>query len=173
MAKSKRQGKGESNGSPKRVEAAVKRANALDLRAQGKTWQEIADAIGWADPGIARRAGLKALEELVPTETRERVRKLHNLRLETLQRKCWDVVMADDFQMVGPDHNDDLRVHPIVATLAKLLDQQARINGLVTHRQEVELEVQTTILDLVSKPEIQTRFQLASGNGNGADERTD
>ena len=150
---------------PKRTEVAVRRVKTLELRAQGKTWAEIANELGWSDPSNARKGYIQALEELVPSETRERVRKLHNLRLETLQRKCWEVIMADGFRMVGEDHNGDLRVHPIVATLGKLLDQQARINGLVTHRQEVELEVQTTILDLVSKPEVQTRLQLVKTNG--------
>ena len=51
----------EAKTSPRRVEAALKQATALEMRLAGQTYQEIAGTVGWKTPQGANMAVKAAL----------------------------------------------------------------------------------------------------------------
>ena len=72
----------ESNTSPRKVQAVVKQAKALELRLQGHTLQHIAGELGYSSHGGVHYAIQKALESL----TYEKVEDFRKLTLERLTR---------------------------------------------------------------------------------------
>lgn len=73
-------GRGEDAASPRRIDAAEKRARALDLRKAGATYDQIAQQLGYANRGNAQRAVQTALKEI----TAEPARDVLTLELERL-----------------------------------------------------------------------------------------
>jgi hypothetical protein len=70
----------------------------IKLRTQGKTFQEIANALGYADHTGARDAWLRA-QERAPLEALNEYRQLHLTRLEKLIEIYWPKVEAGDLQV--------------------------------------------------------------------------
>lgn len=73
-------GRGEDAASPNRIEAATKRARALELRKAGATYDVIATQVGYSNRGNAYRAIQTALKEI----TAEPAREVITLELERL-----------------------------------------------------------------------------------------
>jgi transcriptional regulator len=69
----------------------------VELRTQGKTYEQIAKELGYATHEGARAAWLRATER-VPMESVNEYRQIHLIRLETLVTILWPKVEAGDLQ---------------------------------------------------------------------------
>ena len=107
--KQKRKG-ARSRTSAKAIELARKRQRALELRVEGKTLQEIADDLGYANVSSVSRLLQAAVEE-IPRETADNLRKVHKKKLEKLWRMMIDQkqpivgvkVLAREAKLLGLD----------------------------------------------------------------------
>lgn len=75
-------------------ETAERDARAAQLRAEGRTFQQIADELGYSDKKSAHDAVRRALREIVKGPA-EKLIALHVERLETLYEKALEVLDAD------------------------------------------------------------------------------
>ena len=107
-----RKRKGQST-SRKAIEAIQHEAQALNLRLEGKTFTEIAAAVGYKDRSGAHHAVMRALDRLVDEPT-EQMRNLELKRLDALVRAMWPAATRAD-----PDAVD--RVLKIMARRARLM----------------------------------------------------
>lgn len=71
-------------------ENARRDAAAAELRAQGHTYQQIADQLGWRDKSDARKAVRRALKEIVQGPAEQLIAN-HMERLETLYERAMDI----------------------------------------------------------------------------------
>lgn len=81
------------------AEARLKRARAVELAAEGKSYDEIAKLAGYSHRGSAHRAVFQALSER-EVEGVEELRVLEAARLDRLQVAIWDKAMAGDLRAV-------------------------------------------------------------------------
>lgn len=97
------------------AEARLKRARAVELVAQGESYDEVARAVGYSHRGSAHRAVSKALRER-EVEAVDELRALELLRLDALQAALWDDAMRGD---------------AVAATsILRIIGQRARLLGL-------------------------------------------
>lgn len=82
------QGRGEDAASPRLIDAAEKRAKALELRKAGATYDQIARQVGYADRGGAYRAVATALKQITEEPAHE-VRQLELERLDAMLLGLW------------------------------------------------------------------------------------
>jgi hypothetical protein len=85
--------------SSRRLEALGKQRQALAMRIAGASFDEIADALGYADRGGAHKAIMAAIERTLP-ESAAQVRKLELKRLDRLWLAVWDAATKGDLQAV-------------------------------------------------------------------------
>lgn len=78
-----------------RALAAARRARAIELRAQGLTYEQIADALGYANRGTVYRMVGRALEAQT-VEAVDALRALEVERLDALQVAIWEKAMDGD-----------------------------------------------------------------------------
>lgn len=110
-----RQGKGESETSPRRLTAAVRRDRAFELKRQGWTYA----AIG-VDLGISRQQAhkmvQKALADMPPMPSVEAFRKSELAVTDDLIRSAWPKVEAGDLEAIR--------------TVRLVLERRARLTGV-------------------------------------------
>lgn len=75
-------------------ETAKRDAQAAELRAEGWTFERIADELGYADKSTARLAVRRALKEIVQ-EPAEKLLALEAQRLDTLYEEALEVLQRD------------------------------------------------------------------------------
>lgn len=75
-------------------ETAKRDAQAAELRAQGRTFQQIAEELGYCDKSTARLAVRRALTDIVKGPA-EKLLAIHMERLETLYEAAMDVMEED------------------------------------------------------------------------------
>ena len=97
----------------RRKTAAEKRAEALELRAMGYSYQAVADEVGYASKGAAHKAVAQALRD-IPREQAEQARELELGRLDELQMAAMNGALSGDLFAID-------RVLKIVESRAKLL----------------------------------------------------
>ena len=95
--------------------AKMKRVRALELVAEGMSYDEVADQVGFRHRGSAFRAVSKALAEREVAGVDE-YRSLELARLDRLQAALWDRAMAGDLRAVN--------------VAVRILGQRARLLGL-------------------------------------------
>ena len=96
-----------------RKTAAEKRAEALELRAMGYSYQAIADEVGYGSRGAAHKAVAQELRN-IPREAAEQAREMELGRLDDLQMAAMNAAMAGDLFAID-------RVVKIVESRARLL----------------------------------------------------
>jgi hypothetical protein len=101
--------------SPRKIVLAETRKKALELRKQGKNYQEIADAVGWPNRSYACRYVMREIRNL-PGEEAAEIRKLEMERLDALTDAVWMTAMAGDTRAVE--------------TMLKLMERRSRLLGL-------------------------------------------
>lgn len=125
---------------PRNVEAAVRRARAVDLRASGATYQQIADTLGYDSKGTAHAAVTQGLAEL----GRESAEELLAIELATLNRMQ---IPAFTRARQGDDQ--------AISSVLKIMDRRAKLVGLddyearmaaVAERNSAALHLQTSWL---------------------------
>lgn len=102
------------------AEAKMKRARAVELLAEGKTYDEVAQLAGYRHRGSAHRAVFQALADH-EVEGVAKLRALEAARLDQLQVAIWDKAMTGD---VGA-----------VASTLRIMEQRQRLLGLKSHPQ--------------------------------------
>lgn len=129
-----------------RVDAALRKADAVELRRKGWSFERIAKEVG-VSISTAHRYITSELEK-VAAETAEAAEQVRQLELERLDR-----ALAAVFQRV--DDGDD----KAIATMLRLQERRAKLLGLDTpDRHEV------TVSDM-SPDEIARSLLLGSGRG--------
>lgn len=108
-------GRGESSTSERRLTAAERGRQALELRKAGATFDDIAGKLGYADRGCAYRAVRKALKETL-REPADEVRKLEAERLDKLQLALWASALRGDTRSIYP--------------LLRVMSRRAKLLGL-------------------------------------------
>lgn len=83
---------GNNRTGPKKVTAAHKRAQAVELRKAGATFEEIATALGYSNKGTAYRAVEQALKE-AQREPALQLIELEVQRLDMMLRALWPAVV--------------------------------------------------------------------------------
>jgi len=90
-----KRGGGRQKTSPHTIEVKDRLSEALKLRRAGKSYEQIAEALGYAGSGAAYNAVNAALREGVQEPARE-VRRLEVERLDALLEALWPQAMAGD-----------------------------------------------------------------------------
>lgn len=121
MARRTGHGRGEDAASPRRIEAAEKRARALELRKAGATYDQIARQVGFSERGAAYRAVQTALLEITQEPAQE-VRQLELERLDAMLLGLWPAARK------GKEGAVD-RVLRIMERRAKLLGLDAPVKA--------------------------------------------
>lgn len=116
-----------------RVGATLKRTRAVELAAQGKSFTEIAQAVGYSHRGSAHRAVYKALEQR-QIDAVDELRTLELARLDRLHRAAWELAVTGDLAAIE--------------TVLRIMDQRDRLLGLYPtktscQREHLELLVRT------------------------------
>jgi hypothetical protein len=103
--------------SPARVQAAVRRKEAIDYRLQGMTYREIAQELG-VTPTRARQLVAEALAaiEKDTAESAEELRRLELDRLDQLQSGIWEDAAGGNLKAVG--------------AALKIMERRAKLMGL-------------------------------------------
>ena len=103
--------------SPPKVQAAVRRKEAVDLRLQGMTYREIGQELG-VTPTRARQLVAEALAaiEKDTAESAEELRRLELDRLDQLQSGLWEAAAGGNLKAVG--------------AALKIMERRARLVGL-------------------------------------------
>jgi hypothetical protein len=103
--------------SPPKVQAAVRRKEAVDLRVEGKTYREIGQELG-VTPTRARQLVSEALAALQKdtAESAEELRRLELDRLDQLQSGLWEEAAGGNLKAVG--------------AALKIMERRARLVGL-------------------------------------------
>ena len=82
-----------------RALAAYRRIKAVELAAGGRTYQQIADHLGYANRGTVHRIVRQALEAQQATGV-ELLREVEVRRLDALQTGLWEAALAGDVDAV-------------------------------------------------------------------------
>lgn len=90
----------ESKTSERRIEAAEKKRQALELRKAGATYAAIAAALGYESTSSAYKAVMTAIRAIY-REPAEEVRELEIARCDEMLRALWPGVMAGDAKKVN------------------------------------------------------------------------
>ena len=93
---------------------------ALDLRIEGKTWSQIADALGYADESGARKATSRLLSRIEHEKVVE-LRELESLKLDAMQRAAWSEAVSgelDAIKVVLQIHDRKVRLFGLAAPVA-------------------------------------------------------
>ena len=106
---------GESKTSPRRIEAAIRAAKALDLRCQGWTYCEIAKELGYSSRVQAHKAVCRTLDKM-QREPAERLRQIEDARLDKKHKVLASKVKDGNIAAVGMD--------------LKVQERRARLHGL-------------------------------------------
>ena len=119
----------------KTLEGAAKDAEAARMRTERKSFQQIADALGYADPSGARRAVERALKA-VPAEAVEDLRA-HQAQLLDLAERRLIEVLAKNKPTINmgkryDDVDDDAQVIQAANTLVRIEERRARLFNMDT-----------------------------------------
>lgn len=150
------------------VAGAERDAEAAHLRAQGMSYREIAEALGYADPSGAYKAVSRALAA-VPVEAVDELRAVELARLDDLTSRAWvvankthPVVAANGRVVLGPDGEplvDDGPVLHALDRLLKIAERRARLLGLDAAK-KYEVRQQVVTLDAIDAAIADLRRQL-------------
>lgn len=129
-------------------ETARRDAEAAELRAQGYTYQQIADQLRYSDKGEAHHAVQRALQAIVK-EPAEKLRTLELARLDAMYEAAMRVlerkhVTVSNGQVIRLDNEpieDDTPVLQAIDRLLKVQERRARLLGLDAPKQlDIALE---------------------------------
>jgi hypothetical protein len=94
---------GHSHNNQTHLSAAERQNKALQMRSDGKSYEEIAAAVGYANRGIANRAVVAALNR-IPSEKAAMVREIESIRLnEAMARALQLMKMRHPLYQIGKD----------------------------------------------------------------------
>lgn len=97
------------------AEARIKRSQALKLASEGRSFEEIAQEVGFTHRGSAHRAVYKALAEHEAEDARE-LRAMEMARLDYMLSRIWHRIEEGDVQAIS--------------TAIRISDLRCRITGI-------------------------------------------
>ena len=109
----------------------VRQQQAVDMRLEGKTFRQIAEALGYASDGAAYNA-VRHLLEKATVERADELRRVDGARLENLLGAIWARASAGDLDAID--------------SVLKILQQRARLFGL---NKPVEVSVSGEVQQVV------------------------
>jgi hypothetical protein len=95
--------------------ASARRVRAVELKAAGFTYAQVANQLGYTSRGTAFNVVAKALREQT-AEAVSDLRDLENARLDALQAALWDAAMTGDVRAV--------------TTIVQIVQARVHLNGL-------------------------------------------
>lgn len=120
----------------KRAQVAARRAEAIDARIRGESWQTIADRLGYASRGAAHTDVTRALDEhrTEAAQSAGAFRELELLKLDALEREAWEIINADHPIVQGgkiiEGVNDVGPTLRATTTVLRVSERRARLLGL-------------------------------------------
>jgi hypothetical protein len=101
-----------------RAKTADRRAKAIALRLAGTEWEQIANALGYANRSAACKDVSRALESALAEQTAnaEVLRETELMRLDRIQRGLWPAAIAGDTRAAD--------------TALRVIDRRVRLLGL-------------------------------------------
>ena len=99
----------------RRAEASWKACRAVELARQGRTYDQIAKAVGYANRGTAHRVVTKALAERL-VDGIDELRDIEVVRLDALQASLWPKAEKGDVRAVN--------------AVVRIIDRRCRLLGL-------------------------------------------
>lgn len=123
-----------------RAITAERRSKALQMRLAGLQYQQIADALGYADRAAACKDITRALElhQREAAQSTELLRTAEAARLDMLQQAMWPEAMAG-------------AVRP-AETVLKIIDQRIRLFGLGQTQKVIDSAVDAWLQHLTGGP---------------------
>jgi hypothetical protein len=140
----------ESQNSPRKIKAADKQVEALNLRRAGEDYEEIAQKVGYRAASGAWHAVRAALQRNI-REPADEVRKLEVDRLDRLLGGIWEKAVAGDGEAID-------RVLRIMKRRAELLGLDAPKNLKMEHSGEVVLLDWDSLVRAVPAEELRDRI---------------
>jgi uncharacterized small protein (DUF1192 family) len=121
----------------KSLETAKRDAEAAQLRAEGKTYDQIAEALDFSDRSLARRAVERALAATV-REPADELRQLELIRLDALWVEAVKVMTSEHItvnngrviEIDGVPLKDDGPTLSAIDRLLKIMERRAKLVGL-------------------------------------------
>jgi hypothetical protein len=121
----------------KSIETAKRDAESARLRAEGKTYDQIAEALGFSDRSLARRSVERALAAAV-REPADELRQLELIRLDALWVEAVKVMTTEHItvnngrviEVDGIPLKDDAPTLQAIDRLLKIMERRAKLVGL-------------------------------------------
>lgn len=122
----------------------VRRTQAMEMKAEGATFQQIADALGYANKGHAWKDINKRLSEVKAEEEiqTEHLRVLHETRLERLIQAWWPQATGQDVNRPGLNSRAAEIVLKCMERQAKLRGVDAPVKSEVTVTQNLDQRIE-------------------------------
>jgi len=125
----------------RRAQIAERRARAIALRAEGRTWDQICAELGYSSRAVACKDVSRALEERLKEQAdqADHLRAVELERLDTLEREVWTVlrrrhVTVSGGKLVADEDGiplqDDGPTLAAVDRLVRIAERRARLLGL-------------------------------------------
>jgi hypothetical protein len=122
------------------IDTAERDAQAAHLRSEGKSLDQIASILGYADRSGAKRAVDRAFAA-VPVAAVEELRTTESAKLDRLTVEAWNVLHADHFRVgnsgkividpaTGKPLDDPAPRLSAIGALLKIADRRAKLLGL-------------------------------------------
>lgn len=127
----------ESTSSPRRIVAKEKAAKAIELRKAGKSFQAIADELGYGSDSAAFKAVQRALKAIAG-EPAEELRTLELQRLDDLNASLWTMALGKEWvvrttlvegtvqNVMEPDPDSPGQTRPVLDLVPASAEDQAR-----------------------------------------------
>jgi hypothetical protein len=121
----------------KSIDTAKRDADAARLRAEGKTYDQIAEALDFSDRSLARRSVERALAAVV-REPADELRQLELIRLDALWVEAVKVMTTEHItvnngrviEVDGVPLKDDAPTLQAIDRLLKIMERRAKLVGL-------------------------------------------
>lgn len=147
-------------------------AEAAKLRVRGRTYQQIADELGYASPGAAHDAVSRSLAESVRVPF-EQQRELALNQLDQLAFEAWNIVQARHcvvsagkvMSVDGEPLSDPRPVLDALAVLVRIEERKARLLGLDAPRKTAVGVITEEVVDAeIARLEAQLAARPARGS---------
>lgn len=160
-------------------------ARAADLRAEGLTFQQIADELGFPDKSQAHKAVRRALHDIIKGPA-EKLLQQEVTRLDTLYEEALEVLQRDHVTVShgriikDDDGNPILDDGPKLAAIDRLvkiresyrrllgLDQPVKVDAKVTEVTQQDLELQEMLHEAKAAMEVEEQQIRGSGEPSEA-----